>query len=782
MKRIINIGLLLVLSVLSFCLVSCGSSSTTKYVTTTASDNNVTITEFVAKKIGNEDSYEKVYYVATQGSDENDGSFDKPFKTINKAKEVVSQNNKSMEKDICVVIRGGTYYNNSTIEFGINDSGTNDHNIIYTAYPGEKVNFYGGIQLTKWAKVDGKEYYYSELSASTIRYLYINGNRATLARYPNGNDYSNLVKFDVKNKYVVANPDDLKGANSFEVVLYQEWAEPVAKVKSTEIVEDGAKLNFGSFESIYLYERNFHPFQVKDDLMVYYQNAMEFLDKPGEFYYSKADQKLYYYPKDGENMGEVEAIIPTTNSVFKFSGTMKKNRVHNIILNGLNIEYTWFSDMSKYGYMEDQSGHYAISQISGTYFGYDVPKGAVHIQYANNIVIQNCVVAHTGGTGINFYTSCTNCKAIGNVVYDTSSTGIIAGPFINGIITDDNLYIPTDDLITVNYITISNNYVYLTGVEFSRSSAVSQMVGHHITITHNEIFYSSYSGISNGWGWSLNDYGCHDENVSYNNVHHIGYNGSDLGGIYNLNNQKGTIISYNYIHETQPKGTGVGLPTAPGIYLDEGTNNILVKGNQIAYAYEDLYKILCHDVGDEIVYEDNNGLLCGDTLDQSVIENAGLQESYKNLIYSDIKNDAIDHYLLGHLTDKNIGLIGFKFSVNSDVTIKGIGRLYYVSNSMPHKAYIYDSNKNLIKEVTINPSIMINHDGYNYSMFDSPITLESGKTYYIVGEEMGNGDLYFKDNTTVTLSNKFNFISNIEGANMEAVESDNCYALYIPLV
>lgn len=85
-------------------------------------------------------TYSKVYYVANNGSDSNDGSFGNPVETIQKAQDLVSPGD-------TVYIRGGNYsmrtdeidryYSIWVYVTQLNKSGTADQPISYLAYPGE---------------------------------------------------------------------------------------------------------------------------------------------------------------------------------------------------------------------------------------------------------------------------------------------------------------------------------------------------------------------------------------------------------------------------------------------------------------------------------------------------------------------------------------------------------------------------------------------------------------------------------------------------------------------
>jgi hypothetical protein len=95
------------------------------------------------------------YYVAPNGNDTNPGTVTSPFRTWQRARDVVRTVNANMTGDIYVYLRGGNYPVSSTIELGPNDSGTNGYRVIYARYPNETPVLDGGVQVTGWTKHSG---------------------------------------------------------------------------------------------------------------------------------------------------------------------------------------------------------------------------------------------------------------------------------------------------------------------------------------------------------------------------------------------------------------------------------------------------------------------------------------------------------------------------------------------------------------------------------------------------------------------------------------------------
>jgi hypothetical protein len=118
----------------------------------------------------------KEYYVAKNGSDKNNGTINKPFKTINKASKIMKAG------DVCF-IREGVYHEVISLN-EINGSVTMPY--VFKAYKNEHVVLDGSIDLDlAWKKYQGN-IYKAKLQTS-IWQLFVNDISMTSARWPNGN-------------------------------------------------------------------------------------------------------------------------------------------------------------------------------------------------------------------------------------------------------------------------------------------------------------------------------------------------------------------------------------------------------------------------------------------------------------------------------------------------------------------------------------------------------------------------------------------------------------------
>ena len=99
-------------------------------------------------------------YVSTQGNDAwsgrtaepNAAKTDGPVATVGRAEQLVRQIKKDAGRagPIVVAIRGGTYFLDKPIEFGPDDSGTEQTPIVYAAYGQERPVLSGGVKLDGW--------------------------------------------------------------------------------------------------------------------------------------------------------------------------------------------------------------------------------------------------------------------------------------------------------------------------------------------------------------------------------------------------------------------------------------------------------------------------------------------------------------------------------------------------------------------------------------------------------------------------------------------------------
>jgi hypothetical protein len=259
-----------------------------------------------------------IYFVSPTGNDTTGiGSIGRPWKTIEKAKSVVSTINSKMTGDIYVYLRGGTYNLSDTIYFNESDSGTNGYNVIYRNYPSEVPIISGGKRITGWTLYDsGKNIFKASAGTQQFRELYVNGTRAIRARYPNKDSdvtmgsYIQYGTWSSTAPYTFTVPNDVDGVTNWsnmsqiEVVMVDAWTQKHMRMSSYTLNGSDAIINFQSPENSDPIAINFP----QGNTPHFYENSYDFLDAEGEWYLdtTTSPEYLYYIPRAGENMSTAE--------------------------------------------------------------------------------------------------------------------------------------------------------------------------------------------------------------------------------------------------------------------------------------------------------------------------------------------------------------------------------------------------------------------------------------------------------------------------------------------
>ena len=102
-------------------------------------------------------AYGAMFYVSLSGHDDNPGTIDEPFRTLEKARTAIRELKASSglpDDGVVVWLREGVYERDTTFELSAEDSGEENQPVVYRAYPGEQVRLVGARKLeSSWFSV-----------------------------------------------------------------------------------------------------------------------------------------------------------------------------------------------------------------------------------------------------------------------------------------------------------------------------------------------------------------------------------------------------------------------------------------------------------------------------------------------------------------------------------------------------------------------------------------------------------------------------------------------------
>ena len=510
------------------------------------------------------------FCVATDGSDANPGTLQKPFATVAKAQAAVrGRIADGLESDLTVFIRGGTYRIDETLAFGPQDSGTDKHAVTYAASPGEKVVISGGRAITGWkagadgvysAKVPGVK------EGWTFRHLYINGRRAQRARTPNkdaDNPCLTLTSAELSEdlkRYTLGLDPALLGqwqnAQDMEIMVAGNWAINRLPIESIDASAGVVVLK--------------PPHAVGHDAIrprsgrwCCFENSLDLLDAPGEWYLDRRTGVLSYRPLAGEDMKTAEVIAPVLGRLVEVKGT-SGNPIRNLHFRGLSFQHM-DCQLPEGGYMGVQACHCTRGKHWNQPWS-RVPA-AVRLDYVEGSSIEDGELAHLGGCGIELVTSCRGNLIQGNDIFDISGNGVmLGGPRSEEEVPKDNR--------------ISNNHVHACGVEYYGATGIWLGFTQRSVISHNLVHDLPYSGISVGWQWDPEPTPSKENLVENNHVFDVMNRLCDGGCLYTLGFQPGTIIRGNHFHDARRSQFAQGAPNN-GIFIDQGSKGYLFERNVI---------------------------------------------------------------------------------------------------------------------------------------------------------------------------------------------------------
>ncbi|HNQ87132.1 MAG TPA: right-handed parallel beta-helix repeat-containing protein [Verrucomicrobiota bacterium] len=506
-----------------------------------------------------------VLNVATNGNDDWSGGLavptpsrdDGPLATLGAALKTVQALRWSQPDQfdgVTILLRGGTYEVEEPIVLLPDHAGSDAQRpLLITAYPDEKPILSGGRRITGWKRLEDRPGLWQAEIADVrdgrwyFRQLFVNGQRKMRARTPND------AFFRIQGESPTGKPVQLKYKEGdlrkawaedgdVEAVALLAWADLRMQIRALDESNHVATLSGEP-----------RPSNREANAQYYIENAIDALDQPGEWYLNRKTGVLLYWPEPGEDLMRAEVVAPRLEELVRFQGSPAwGGAVRHVILRDLTFAHTDWA-LGPTGYADTQ----AAVEI----------RGDLRAEYATDCVIEDCTFTHLGGYGLDLGRGCQQWQVLGNEMFDLGAGAIRIG----------ETEVPKDPTARNHGHTVTDNHLYRLGRVYASGVGVFVLQSGDNRIAHNHIHDLYYTAISLGWNWGYQETPCCSNVVEFNHLHDIGKSLlSDMGAIYTLGIQRGTVLRNNLIHDVNAFTYG-----GWGLYTDEGSSYILLENNLV---------------------------------------------------------------------------------------------------------------------------------------------------------------------------------------------------------
>lgn len=532
------------------------------------------------------DQCKRELYVAPNGSDENDGSIEAPFATLEKARNTIRRYEALPKSGITVFLREGVYPIKKTFSLTSADSGTEESPICYQAYPGERVVIDGkkSLDFSHFSPVsgemkdkllsadaqnhvitadladfdiDGIEKYSITNKHSVIEapFILYDETPLKLSRWPNSEDISQwpvvngirsgyversgtgegtfLVKYftDRPNLWFHNQLDEVMAMGYWTTVWYAE-AQYVTIDREEKTLEAQEASMYGAIP----------PGYVSKDREFYFLNVYEELDQPGEFYIDRKTNQIYLYP-----------------------ATSAKNP---------DISMTWadFNFISMTG-----ASHISIQGLTLT----GGKQNGISVTGGEDILIDQCDIHLFNKKGV--------------LIHDAMESGIQNSKlyyFGEGAV---ELTSGNKTNLTPGNSFFTNNLVHDFSLLKSSYGPAVDVGGVGNLINHNEFYNAPHQVIA------LQGV---DHIMEYNIFHDVVQNAADMGAIYmgRRLTDHDNIVRYNYFYNIGSQNSSKFV--AHAIFPDDADSDLYIYGNVFGKGMENSDAIKTH--GGQNVQVTNN--------------------------------------------------------------------------------------------------------------------------------------------------------------------------------
>jgi hypothetical protein len=513
------------------------------------------------------------FYVAPGGDDSWSGALksanrsktDGPLATIEAALEKSrAARHQTPGAEVRFLLRGGTYTLERPLVFKPEDS-----DLTVEAYRGERPVITSEVALAGWRRssADSNVWEIQPPAGWLFHEIFVNGARMGRARLPAAGFFHYTSHLDKKNpvhpELLKVHPEDIQESwarGGVELIAMRDWSQARNRIRAVDPASGTITLA-GSAMSKY---------GSKTDDRYFIENTPQGL-RPGLWCQDAETGLTTYWPEPGEDVLAEKITAPRLCDLARLEGAVNEP-VRNIVFRrlvfaGADWRFDGGSDVSIQSALE--------------------VEGTVQARFAERCAVRDCLFTRLGGYAVDFGHGCRSNTVAGCEMFDLGAGGVKAG---------DNIFVTSLEEATAepnlgNVIT--DNHIHHIGRVNMPAAGVLVLISAGNLIAHNEIDHLYQTAISVGWLRNYTNTNCRDNIIEFNHVHDVDNDGlfSDMGGVYTIGYQPGTIVRCNLIHDISKYSKGYG---AWGLYTDDLSSSIVLESNIVYHCQSAAYN---HHVG-----------------------------------------------------------------------------------------------------------------------------------------------------------------------------------------
>ncbi|MDX2431378.1 MAG: right-handed parallel beta-helix repeat-containing protein, partial [Bacteroides sp.] len=503
------------------------------------------------------------FYISPNGNDNNPGTINEPFATVDKARLAVRELKKAKEGNIKVGLKGGKYVLRNTLIFSLDDSGSESQKITYKAVEGEEPVLTSENPVTGWIKeekisdafptqAEGK-IWSAPLPEGAGRVKYLFQSNKALPRsmtrgfvppvkYRTWAGINDQPETRTSMKIPGGIISDWQDVEDKELVIIPtcDWTLYNRPLVSYDAQTQIAETNLEEFYALgQITKSNWN-----GTTSAWIANCPEGMLEEGNWYVNTRENKLYLFSSDEP----ADINVPMLVEYIRVKGEKKPEGENDVLVENIHFEGLVFTNGKRYTW---QGG--AIKDRR-TY--YDVPNSLLKFQNAKNCSVTECAFENSGGAAIYLEQSAQNNCIKGNIIRRIGGAGIqISGYQYRKDSNSGNI--------------VEDNHIHHNGEAYWGAPAISITQASKNRVAHNLIHHTPYNAIRLSGSISG------DNAIEYNEIYRAVDILGDGNAFYVVAGGEKNRFQYNYVHDIISSHASSGLRT-DGV---GSSKNVIFVGN-----------------------------------------------------------------------------------------------------------------------------------------------------------------------------------------------------------